>query len=62
MMERQIDLARMRERMLAEGAQLVTDEEPPPEFGPEPVKRSGSGTAPLRALPALHAIGPGICP
>lgn len=47
--------------MLAEGAQLVTDEEPLPEFGPEPVKRSGSGTARLRALPALHAIGPGIC-
>lgn len=30
MTERQIYLARVRERMQAEGAQLVTDEEPPP--------------------------------
>ena len=30
MMERQIYLARVRERMQAEGVQLVTDEEPTP--------------------------------
>lgn len=30
MMERQIYLARVRERMQAEGVPLVTDEEPPP--------------------------------
>ena len=30
MMERQIYLARVRERVQAEGVPLVTDEEPPP--------------------------------